>query len=175
MWAWTSTRPGRSDTSPRSCTRWVEFTSRESSRCGTTAWIRPASVSTAWSLSHPDTDAFATRLALNTERSATTASLGMRRRRTSPARGQATFRSDEGRQRVTDLAGRSLASEVPRHGLAIGDHRLDGPHDRLSRRGVPEVPEQHGAGPDLGDRHRHPRPRNVRRRAVHRVEPRRWL
>ena len=35
MCAWTSTRPGRSETSPRSWTRWVAPTSGGSSRCGT--------------------------------------------------------------------------------------------------------------------------------------------
>ena len=36
---------------------------------GATARIRSPSVRTAWSVSHPDTVGFATRLALNTERS----------------------------------------------------------------------------------------------------------
>ena len=47
MWAWTSTRPGRSETSPRSWIRWVPPTSRGSSFWGTTARIRSPSVRTA--------------------------------------------------------------------------------------------------------------------------------
>ena len=43
-------------------------------------------------------------------------------------------------EKLTQLA------EVARHGRAVGDDRLDGPHDRAGRRGVSEVLEQH-AGP----------------------------
>src|SRR5262245_6180575 len=175
MWAWTSTRPGKSDTSPRSWTRCVAATSGGSSRWGTTARIRPLSVRTAWSGSQPDTVAFATRLALNTERSATIASQDARPAAAAAGARSATFGSDEGRQRLADLAGRGLAAEVARHGLAFGHQGLDGPHDGVRGLRVAEVLEQHGAGPDLGDRVGDPLPRDVRRRAVHGLEHRRVL
>ena len=66
MWQCASQRPGRSDTSPRSRTVYLDPMSDGSCDAGVTAVIRPSSTRTAWSSSHPETSALATREAMKT-------------------------------------------------------------------------------------------------------------
>ena len=66
MWQCASHRPGRSDTSPRSRTVYFDPMSDGSCDAGVTAVMRPSSTRTAWSGSHPETSALATRVAIKT-------------------------------------------------------------------------------------------------------------
>src|SRR5258708_30748157 len=80
--------------------------------------------------------------------------------------------SQRGGDRLSDVAGRGLAADVAR-ARTLGQHALDRAHDGLARVLVSEVLEHHRARPDLPDRVGDVPARDVRRRAVHRLEHRR--
>src|SRR5882762_11730798 len=80
--------------------------------------------------------------------------------------------SQRGGDGLSDVAGRGLAADVAR-ARSLGEHALDRAHDGLARVLVSEVLEHHRARPDLSDGIRDVLARDVRRRAVHRLEHRR--